>query len=194
MLVQIGFVRRADVALSCGAAKAMTSRCCSTAFPLNVPGGAINLANLGTADLDRIEVVRGPASVLYGADAMSGVIQLFTRSGAGPPHGTIAARRRDVRYRRLSGTVAGGGGPWSFSGTASRFTSAGTYPFNSGYRDAVGTAQVRWERGGRPGRAGGPLRRRHRSLSDRRGRRRRGSQPVHHRDHARPWCSMRRIR
>ena len=117
-------------------------------IPLNVPGGGVNLANLGTADLDRIEIVRGPASVLWGADAMSGVIQLFTRAGSGPPHGAIAAQGGTFDTGNLSGDVAGGAGPWSFSGTASRFTSAGIYPFNSGYRDATGTGQVRWERGG----------------------------------------------
>ncbi len=39
--------------------------------PLNAPGGSLNLADLTTDDIDRIEVVRGPVSVLYGADAMS---------------------------------------------------------------------------------------------------------------------------
>jgi vitamin B12 transporter len=43
-------------------------------IPLNTPGGALNLADLSLDDIDRIEVVRGPASVLYGADAMSGVV------------------------------------------------------------------------------------------------------------------------
>jgi len=37
--------------------------------PLNNPGGAFDFANLTTENLDRIEVVRGPASVVYGSDA-----------------------------------------------------------------------------------------------------------------------------
>ncbi len=36
--------------------------------------------------VDRIEVVRGPASVAYGSDAMGGVVQIFTRKGHGAPH------------------------------------------------------------------------------------------------------------
>jgi vitamin B12 transporter len=40
----------------------------------NDPGGAIDFANLTTDNIDRIEIVRGPASVLYGANAVSGVI------------------------------------------------------------------------------------------------------------------------
>ena len=48
---------------------------------VNEPGGAFNFANLSTLDIDRIEVVRGPQSALFGSDAMAGVIQIFTRRG-----------------------------------------------------------------------------------------------------------------
>jgi len=43
--------------------------------------GSFDWANLSTADIERIEIVRGPQSSLYGADAMGGVIQIFTRRG-----------------------------------------------------------------------------------------------------------------
>ena len=46
--------------------------------PLNDAGGAIDLAHLSVNDVERIEVVRGPASVLWGSDAVTGVIQIFT--------------------------------------------------------------------------------------------------------------------
>src|SRR5712664_2763144 len=49
--------------------------------PLNEAGGAIDLAHLTTDNIDRIEIVRGPESVLYGTDAVTGVVQIFTRSG-----------------------------------------------------------------------------------------------------------------
>ena len=59
---------------------------------VNDPGGSFNLAHLLTGDVERIEIVRGPTSVLYGSDAVSGVIQIFTRQGTreasskvGPP-------------------------------------------------------------------------------------------------------------
>lgn len=50
---------------------------------VNDAGGIVDLANITTDNLDRIEVVRGPASVLYGSEAVTGVIQLFTRDGSG---------------------------------------------------------------------------------------------------------------
>ncbi len=43
--------------------------------------GSFDWSNLSTADIDHIEIVRGPQSSLYGADAMGGVIQIFTRKG-----------------------------------------------------------------------------------------------------------------
>jgi len=43
--------------------------------------GAFNFADLVTDDIDRIEVVRGPQSTLYGPRALAGVIQIFTKQG-----------------------------------------------------------------------------------------------------------------
>lgn len=50
-------------------------------IPLNEPGGTFEFANLGAEDLDRIEVVRGPQSALFGSDAMASTIQVFTHRG-----------------------------------------------------------------------------------------------------------------
>ncbi len=50
-------------------------------IPINEPGGSYNFANLSTSSIDRIEVVRGPQSALFGSDAITGVIQIFTKRG-----------------------------------------------------------------------------------------------------------------
>lgn len=47
--------------------------------------GAFNLAHLTLSNLDRIEIVNGPQSVLYGSDAMGGVINIITKKGTGKP-------------------------------------------------------------------------------------------------------------
>ena len=52
--------------------------------PLNEAGGSLDFSAVTTANIDRIEIVRGPTSVLYGSDAVTGVIQLFTKQGTGP--------------------------------------------------------------------------------------------------------------
>lgn len=61
-------------------------------IPLNQPGGAIDLADLTTDNVDRIEIVRGPASVLYGSDAMTGVVQIFTLPASGATRTEVGIR------------------------------------------------------------------------------------------------------
>src|SRR5258708_31750994 len=69
--------------------------------PLNQAGGAIYLAQLTTDNIDRIEIVRGPVSVLYGTHAVTGVIQVFTRKGQGAVH--LGADLRGGTYRSTPG-------------------------------------------------------------------------------------------
>ena len=101
--------------------------------PVNAPGGAFDFAHLSTDNLERIEVVRGPASVLYGSDAVTGVVQVFTRAGRGAPRWRLTARGGNWASSRLAADATGGGDRAGFSVSAARFESAGTYPFNSGY-------------------------------------------------------------
>ena len=103
--------------------------------PVNDPGGAFDFANLTTENVDRIEVVRGPASVLYGSDAVTGVVQIFTRRGGGP-QATASVRAgtygtTDLEAGLLGGT---GGGPASYSVDLAQVTTNGIYAFNNQYR------------------------------------------------------------
>lgn len=50
----------------------------------STPNGAFDYANLLTADIQQIEVLRGPQSGLYGSDAIGGVISVVSRKGEGP--------------------------------------------------------------------------------------------------------------
>ena len=57
--------------------------------------GLFNFADLTTDNIDRIEIVRGPQSTLYGPRALAGVIQIFTKQGSGNA-GDDAQRRRRI--------------------------------------------------------------------------------------------------
>jgi vitamin B12 transporter len=81
-------------------------------IPLNEPGGAFNLSNVTTENLDRVEFVRGANSALYGSDAMTGVIQLLTRRGE--------RTRPDVRLRLEGGSFSSVRGSAGVSARAGR--------------------------------------------------------------------------
>lgn len=110
--------------------------------PLNAAGGALDLADLTTDNVDRIEVVRGPASVLYGSDAMTGVIQIFTRTGRGAPRVGVELRAGTDGTTDGAVEIGGGTGAVSYSVRGSRFASDGLYEYNNQYRNAVVSARV----------------------------------------------------
>jgi len=70
--------------------------------------GSFDWGNLSTADIERIEIVRGPQSSLYGADAMGGVIQIFTRKGKTGSQITAHAEAGSYSTASASSSVSGG--------------------------------------------------------------------------------------
>src|SRR3989442_15773637 len=103
--------------------------------PLNDAGGGIDLAHLTTDNIDRIEVVRGPVSVLYGSDAVTGVVQIFTRAGQNGGAVRAGAELHGGTYGSaqaaldIEGATGGGGGGGYFP-RVSRFSADGLYSFN----------------------------------------------------------------
>lgn len=87
----------------------------------NARGGGFDLSNLDPHQIERVEVLRGAASSVYGADAMGGVINIVTRGTAkDEPVAEAGAGIGGHDYRRLHGRVSGGTDTARFSFGASR--------------------------------------------------------------------------
>ncbi len=121
--------------------------------PINDPGGSVDFAGLSTDQVERIEVVRGPVSVLYGTDAVSGVIHIMTRRGSGRPvvsAEAIAGSGRQThggdRYGTydLEAAVTGSAAALSYSLGAGREHSGGLYPLNNQHDLTTGTLRLGW--------------------------------------------------
>jgi vitamin B12 transporter len=97
--------------------------------PINPPGGAVDFSNLTIDNIDKIEVVRGAESAIYGTDAVSGVIQLFTHRGTTRiPEFSVYSEGGNYSSARGGGQISGLLGGFDYSGAASYLTTAGQGP------------------------------------------------------------------
>jgi vitamin B12 transporter len=100
---------------------------------VNAPGGFFDFSHLTTDNIERIEVVRGPASVVYGADAVTGIVRIFTRQGRGPL--SVNAEARAGKYDTREANVEANGASrmlrYSVGGGVHR--TDGILPFNNQY-------------------------------------------------------------
>ena len=122
--------------------------------PANEPGGAFDFAHLTTDAIERIEIVRGPGSVLYGSDAVAGVIQIFTRAGrTGADRarlaGSLTAGGGSYGTMQLGADLSGQSGAVAWGVGASREGSDGVYGFNNDYRNTSVAGRARVELGAR---------------------------------------------
>jgi iron complex outermembrane receptor protein len=96
---------------------------------MNEPSGSTtDWALVHLDDVERVEIVRGPASALYGDNAVGGVIQIVTRRPEGPPRASVVGR---------TGTFDADGGAFSVSGSEGPLGIAlfGDAENQQGYRD-----------------------------------------------------------
>jgi outer membrane cobalamin receptor len=115
----------------------------------NAFGGGFDFAHLSTANIDRIEIVRGPQSALFGSEAIGAVVQIVTRRG-GPSRVAGVVEGGGQGTSRVAADAAGSKGAWAwgvgtervesdgFTGTTAR----GERVVNDDYRrlQATGTA------------------------------------------------------
>ncbi|WP_311221422.1 MULTISPECIES: TonB-dependent receptor domain-containing protein [unclassified Acidovorax] len=112
--------------------------------------GGAQWEQIPLAQIDRIEVLRGPAAAVYGSDAIGGVIQLFTKKGEGKPAPYVQLGLGNHGTRTAQAGVSGGAGMVDYSlgishersdGFNAR-TTATANPDDDGYRRTSGNARV----------------------------------------------------
>src|SRR5439155_27193456 len=120
----------------------------------NAFGGGYDFAHLSVADVDRSEIVRGPESALFGADAIGAVVHVVTKRG-GPPHvdGLIEGGGQGTVRTTLD--ASGSRGAWTFGGGAEHTRSdgftgvapaTGERVSNDDYRLSHVSGTVGWQR------------------------------------------------
>lgn len=92
--------------------------------PINEPGGAFSFANFTLLNVDRVEVLRGPQSALFGSDALGSTVQVFTRRGTAEdtrPHFSLSLEGGNHHTLNGSAAVTGEAGRFDYSSAVSRF-------------------------------------------------------------------------
>jgi vitamin B12 transporter len=97
--------------------------------PINPPGGAVDFSSLTLDNIDKVEIVRGAESAIYGTDAVSGVIQLFTHRGeTRVPEVNIFAEGGSFSTARGGAEVGGLLGNFDYSAAGSYLEADGQGP------------------------------------------------------------------
>ena len=116
--------------------------------------GAFDFSNILLDDVERIEIVRGPQSTLYGSDALGGVVNIITRRGSGPLRARAGFESGTRRTFVERAGVSGSQGPLSYrfsaqhlltdgeSVTPSRLRPAGAANERDGFENANVTARL----------------------------------------------------
>ncbi len=76
--------------------------------------GSSDLSLLPVDQIEKIQVVKGPASVVYGANAMGGIVNIITKGGVGVPlNASVKSLFGDLNTREISGSIGGSFGDYS---------------------------------------------------------------------------------
>jgi vitamin B12 transporter len=104
-------------------------------IPVNEAGGSFDFATLTLDGVDRVEVIRGPASVTHGSEAVTGVVNIITRGGE--RSATVSARAGTFGTRETGASVRGGSSALGWGIAGSLAGTDGTYTFNNDWTNGA---------------------------------------------------------
>ncbi len=94
--------------------------------PVTDPGGTFDFGTVPLAGADRVEFLRGAQSTLYGSDAMTSVVQVFSRTGTTPrPELRFGADGGNFNTAHGFAALAGARGIWDYNFFADQFNTQG---------------------------------------------------------------------
>jgi vitamin B12 transporter len=109
---------------------------------INEPGGTFDFGTLPLEQVDRMEFVRGAQSTLYGTDAMTSLVQVWTRTGSTPvPEFRFGADGGNFSTANGYGSLAGARGAFDYNFFGSEFNTNGA-GINNAYSDSLEGANV----------------------------------------------------
>jgi iron complex outermembrane receptor protein/vitamin B12 transporter len=113
-------------------------------IPVNDIGGRVEFGNLSAAGIDQVEVLRGPNSVLYGADALASVVSLSTRQGnTHLPELSYSIDGGNFGTKRQEVSIGGAHGPLDYFSDFSRFDTENGEP-NSAFHNGTYAGNFGW--------------------------------------------------
>src|SRR5208283_3696915 len=109
---------------------------------INEPGGTFDFGTLPLTEANRMEFLRGTQSTLYGSDAMTSVVQVFTRTGSTPtPDLRFGADGGNFSTANGSVSLAGARGHFDYNVFGDQFNTNGS-GINDAYSDSLQGANV----------------------------------------------------
>jgi outer membrane cobalamin receptor len=112
--------------------------------PANEPGGDMDFSNLDLSSVDKIEIVHGASSALFGSDAMTGVVQILTHRGTtARPQLTLIGEGGTFDTGRGAAELSGKLNRFDYASSVSYFNSSGQGP-NDRFRDRTLSGNFGW--------------------------------------------------
>jgi vitamin B12 transporter len=109
---------------------------------VNDPGGTVDFGTLPLFEVDRLEFLRGARSTLYGSDAMTSVVQTWSRTGSTPvPELRFGADAGNYGTENGYGSLAGSNGRFDYNVFGNQFNTSGSGP-NDDYSNSLEGANL----------------------------------------------------